>query len=82
MDVLIMLCPPPVVQGNQILVNCAVAGRFPDETPVQFTFSIAYVYGATLAQKQAAIVSGAKSMAETIYGKLVPGTARVEIFGL
>jgi hypothetical protein len=82
MDVLIMLDSPPAVQGSQILVNCSVAGRFPDGTPVQFSFSIPYTYGATLAQKQAAVIAGAKAAAEGIYGKVVPAGSRVEIFGL
>jgi len=77
-----MLNPPPIMQGTQILVNRSVAGRFPDGTVGQFTFSIPYSYGATLAQKQDAIIARAKATAETIYGTLAPGTARVEIFGL
>jgi hypothetical protein len=41
-----------------------------------------YVFGATLAQKQTAIIAAAKAAAESTFGKTVPAGARVEIFGL
>lgn len=82
MDVLIIIGGASPGAGSQISVTCRAIGRFPDGTMAEVMFSVPYVFGATLAQKQTAIIAAAKAAAEGVYGKMVPAGARVEIFGL
>lgn len=85
MDVLIMPAGAPYVEGTSIFVPFVAIGRVPGVAPLALNFRVAYAFGATLAQKQTAIINAAKA-ARDAYGAAhsltFPAVAGIEVIGI
>ncbi len=84
MDVLIMMVPPPYVEGATIWCNFIAIGRA-NGTVLALNFRVAFVFGTTLAAKRTAIIQAARDARDayaTAHNLTLPAVTNIEILGI